>query len=134
AAIASRLVPRQLRLQPAAVLGQEAFAGDEAGTRRQGQARAALVDAQLQPSRARIAHALHGDAAAVVQRQVDRVALNALRGAGDQAAWRGRHGVILRRWPRTPAPIAARLRPRPWRSAAPIPAPGTGGGPRRPSG
>ena len=88
-----------VRGQPVAVLVQEAFAGDQAGAQRQAQARTALVERQLDPPRARVAHAQHVDAAAIGQHEGNAVALDGRRlrcgaGRGEQAEQR-MHGVIF---------------------------------------
>ena len=84
-------VALQLSVQPTAVFVQEAVAGDQAGARRQGQARAAFVHAELEPARARIAHALYFHPAPVIQFQFQGVALHALRRAVDQSVQHRSH-------------------------------------------
>jgi hypothetical protein len=79
------VVQRQLLRQPVAVLAHEAFAGHQAGARRQGQACAAFVHGQSHPPRARIAHALDFDATAVIERERQRVALDRTRLRRQQA-------------------------------------------------
>jgi hypothetical protein len=66
---------RKLRVQPIAMLGEKTVAGDQAGTLRQGEAHAAFADRELDPPRARIAHAQHVHIATVVQPQRYAVAL-----------------------------------------------------------
>ena len=65
----------ELRMQPVAVFGDEAVAGDQARAFRQRQAHAALAHRKFDPARARIAHAQHFDIATIVQPQRHAVAL-----------------------------------------------------------
>ncbi len=90
-------VVRQLRHQPVAVFEHETLAGDLACAQRQGQARPAFAHAELDPARARIAHAQHGDGLAVVQDDVEGFARRPARlragFACEQAEWI--HAVTL---------------------------------------
>jgi len=73
------------------VLFEETLAHHQAGAWRQGQACAAFVHAQLDASRARIAHAQHLDLG-IVQAQADGVALHGGgRGRADQATQQAGH-------------------------------------------
>jgi len=76
--------------QPLPVGLQEALAGRQAGAQRQGQPRAAFIDAELEPPRTRVAHAQHVDLG-IVQAQPHGVALDDGRGDGGQAAEQGGH-------------------------------------------
>src|SRR6478672_1481198 len=74
----------QLRGQPVAMLDEEALAGDQAGARRDRQARAAFIDAELEPERARIAHPLHFHVATVGKRERQRIAFERSRPGCEQ--------------------------------------------------
>jgi hypothetical protein len=62
-------LPLHLRQQPVAVLAQEALAGRSLARPAAESACAPLVHAQLEPARARIAHAQHVDFDGIVQAQ-----------------------------------------------------------------
>ena len=91
-----RLMVRDLRGQPTAMLMQETFARYQAGAQRQCQSRAAFIHAQLQAFGARIAHALNIDGATIRQRYRDNIAFDAMRRPwGDQAAEQAGHGIRI---------------------------------------
>ncbi|MEK0267383.1 hypothetical protein QT383_15610 [Stenotrophomonas rhizophila] len=76
------------------MLVEKTLAHHQAGARRQGQAYAALIDAELDPARTRVAHAQDIDLG-VFQAQPYRIALQRADSRRNQAAEESGHGYSI---------------------------------------